>query len=293
MQSAVEIKRRINAVEQTRKVTSIMQLTASVRTKNAMQHNAYNHHYFSELQKAMKMLLAVSNGVSNPYLDGRSGGRKMYIVIGSQKGMVGQYNLSVLRFAEEILKQNPKHILMTIGRISEAYFYSHGFKIDSSKDGLTTPPRLSRARHIMTEIIERYNNNEIDEAYIIFTSLYGQNKNKPVIRRLLPIKLSDYSDAGDVEALSEIIYNPVPEELFNNLVPQFMQSYIYGVLIQAYTTENYMRMIAMQSATRNADELLKKLRSRYNMVRQSTITREITEIMGASEILTEGEDDND
>lgn len=293
MQSAVEIKRRINAVEQTRKVTSIMQLTASVRTKNAMQHNAYNHHYFSELQKAMKMLLAVSNGVSNPYLDGRGGDRKMYIVIGSQKGMVGQYNLSVLRFAEEILRQNPKHILMTIGRISEAYFRSHGFEIASTKDGLTTPPRLSRARHIMTEIIERYNNNEIDEAYIIFTSLYGQNKNRPVVRRLLPIKLSDYNDAGDVEALSEIIYNPVPEELFNNLVPQFMQSYIYGVLIQAYTTENYMRMIAMQSATRNADELLKTLKSRYNMVRQSTITQEITEITGATEILTEEERAND
>ena len=65
MQSAVEIKRRINAVEQTRKVTSIMQLTASVRTKNAMQHNAYNHHYFSELQKAMKVLLAVSDGVES------------------------------------------------------------------------------------------------------------------------------------------------------------------------------------------------------------------------------------
>lgn len=290
MQSAVEIKRRINAVEQTRKVTSIMQLTASVRTKNAMQHNAYNHHYFSELQKAMKALLAVSDGVSNPYLDGRGGNRKMYIVIGSQKGMVGQYNLSVLRFAENILSENPDHVLMTIGRISEAYFYSHGFKIDASKDGLTTTPRLSRARHIMEEILDRYDNNEIDEAYIIFTSLYGQNKNKPVIRRLLPIKLSDYNDVGDVEKLSEVIYNPMPNELFNNLVPQFMQSYIYGVLIQAYTTENYMRMIAMQSATRNADELLKKLKSHYNMVRQSTITQEITEITGASEVLSEGED---
>ena len=290
MQSAVEIKRRINAVEQTRKVTSIMQLTASVRTKNAMQHNAYNHHYFSELQKAMKVLLAVSDGVSNPYLDGRAGNRKMYIVIGSQKGMVGQYNLSVLSFAENILRENPDHVLMTIGRISEAYFYSHGFKIDASKDGLTTTPRLSRARHIMAEILDRYDNNEIDEAYIIFTSLYGQNKNKPVIRRLLPIKLSDYNDVGDVEKLSEIIYNPMPNELFNNLVPQFMQSYIYGVLIQAYTTENYMRMIAMQSATRNADELLKKLKSHYNMVRQSTITQEITEITGASEVLSEGED---
>ncbi len=145
-------------------------------------------------------------------------------------------------------------------------------------------PSLSNARKLAFDIFDLYDDDLTDEVYIIYTSFYGASKNKPVIRRLLPIVRGDYEQI-EAHEMSDILYEPSAQELFSLLVPQYVIGILFGALVQAYAAEHFARMNAMQSATKNADEMLKKLQTQYNMARQAAITQEISEIAGAAEAL--------
>jgi F-type H+-transporting ATPase subunit gamma len=130
-------------------------------------------------------------------------------------------------------------------------------------------------------VIEWYDSQDIGEVYLLYTSINSRMAARPRLSRLLPIRPHDYTDVAPTEPGHEILYEPSADDVFRQLVPQYLIGLIYGALAQAYASEHYARMNAMQSATRNADELLKKLRLQYNLARQAAITQEIAEITGA------------
>ena len=139
------------------------------------------------------------------------------------------------------------------------------------------------------EVIDLFDTGEVDEICVIFTlySVHGRVVNRPTMQRVLPIRLTDFQDVPFSHDLRECIYSPSPQEVFDQLVPQFITSRIFGALVQAYAAEHFARMNAMQSATKNAEELMKALNLRLNMARQTKITQEITEIAGGSVALEE------
>jgi F-type H+-transporting ATPase subunit gamma len=288
MPNPTEIRRHIAAVEQTKKITGAMEMISSNRMKRVMSHIEQNHHYFDSVRRTMKHLLMTSQGFEHPYLKERPGLKHTYLVIAGDKGLCGAYNSSVLNFARDTLLQYPERSLITIGIVAEEYFHSRGMTPDSAILGIAQDPTLTRARRLVREIMQLYDDGLIGEFSVIYTSFYGQTKNKPIERRLLPIRPEDYSDIEVDESMPEIIYHPSPEKVFDMLVPQYILGIIFGVMVQAYASEHYARMNAMHSATMNANDMLKNLRDQYNMVRQSAITNEIAEITGAAEILRGG-----
>jgi len=155
--------------------------------------------------------------------------------------------------------------------------------------GIAQDPALSRARALSRDIIQLFDKGLTDELRIVYTSFYGDTKNKPLVQRLLPVQLQDFSDISDIETRLGILYHPSPEAVFDLLIPQYVLGIIFGVMVQAYASEYFARMSAMHSATTNAQDMLKRLRARYNMARQSAITNEIAEITGAAETLTKGD----
>lgn len=291
MQNINEIRHHISAVAETRKITSAMQIVATSRMKKVMGHIEYNQLYSQRLQLAIKeILLSSSAPQSLPYLTERGGERRTYIVVAGDKGMAGAYNSNLLHFAYDEIINHPNHHLITCGLKASAFFHRKGMQPDIEIMGVSQDPSLANARTLASNVIYLYDQALTDEVYIIYTMFSGPAKNTPVMNRLLPLLPKDYSNFANQIQESDIIYVPSPEEAFYMLIPQFLTAEIFAALVQAYASEHFARMNAMQSATRNADELLKKLTMQYNMARQAAITREIAEITGAAEALRNGDE---
>ena len=285
-----EIRHHIAAVEQTKKITGAMEMVSSTRMKRVMSHIEQNRLYFDNVQKTMKEILLTTQGVSHPYLrEVPDNGRCAFIVISGDKGLCGAYNHNLLHFAVQNIKNHENHSIITIGNTAEDYFRSVGIIPDITFLSIAQDPALSRARVLVRDIMNIFDSGETDEVRVIYTSFYGETKNTPVMRRLLPILLDDYTNISGFEKLSDIMFHPSPQEVFDVLVPQYILGILFGVMVQAYASEHYARMNAMHSATTNAQEMLKSLRTRYNLARQSAITNEIAEITGAAEILRKGD----
>jgi F-type H+-transporting ATPase subunit gamma len=284
--SPIEIRHHIAAIEQTKKITGAMEMVSSTRMTRVMSHIVQNRHYFDSVQQTMKEILETSGNISHPYLrDIPENGHCTYIVISGDKGLCGAHNHNVLQFAHSIITSKEKFSIITIGNTAEDFFKSIGIIPDITLLSIAQDPALSRARSLVRDIMNIFDSGETDEVCVIYTSFYGDTKNKPVMRRLLPILLSDYIQISGTEKLSEIIYHPSPQEVFDLLVPQYILGILFGVMVQAYASVNYARTNAMHNSTTNAQEMLKALRTEYNMARQSAITNEISEITGAAEIL--------
>ncbi len=282
MQSVSEIRHHIQAVGETRKITNAMELVSSARMQKFSQYIPYNTHYFQRLQSAMKDILDSAAGVSHPYLQHRRGTRRAYIVIAGDKGLAGGYNAAILNFALEEFKGHTVDRLITVGLVADNFFRKKGITPDDSTVGIAQNPTLFNAQRLADRVTALFDENIIDEIFVIFTlfaTAPGKIVSRPVIRRLLPLRLSDFEnvEAEDYLPDSDVIYSPSPQEVFDQLAPQFIASRIYDALIQSFAAEHFARMNAMRSATRNADDLIKKLSLNLNTARQAQITQEIAE----------------
>lgn len=289
MQNISEIRHHINAVAETRKITGAMQMVASSRMKKVMPHIEYNQKYSVRLQSTMKEILQSSQEIVHPYLQNRSGGRRTYVVVAGDKGMAGAYNTNLLQFAYAEISAHPGSYLITLGLKTHQFFRRKGIVPDLEIESYAQDPSLANARALSYHMMALFDEQRTDEIYIIYTMFSGPVKNTPVIQHLLPLLLTDYDQFQTSAPERDVLYLPSPQEAFDFLVPQYIVSRIFAALVQAYASEHFARMNAMQSANRNADELLKRLKLQYNMARQAAITQEISEISGAVEALRNGD----
>lgn len=290
MASPSEIRHHIAAVEQTKKITGAMEMVSSTRMKRVMSHIEQNRCYFDNVQRTMKEILTTTQEVAHNYLcEVPDGGHCTFLVISGDKGLCGSYNNNVLHLALDDISKYPRHSIMTIGNTAVDFFRARSIIPDATLLGIAQDPALSRARMLVRDLMNIYDSGQTDEIRIVYTSYYGETKNKPVVRRLLPIRLDDYVGISNTQSFSEFLYHPSPQQVFDLLVPQYILGILFGVMVQAYASEHFSRMNAMHSATTNAQDMLKSLRTKYNMARQSAITNEIAEITGAAEILRKGD----
>ncbi len=287
MSDVNEIREHIAAVEQTRKITNAMNLVSTARLKRAMKNIEYNHRYFMKVQLSMKDILSSVN-ITHKYLTYRGTKRTTYLVVGGDRGLDGAYDSNLLKFAKSKIEETDEkdRILITVGTVVCEYFKHAHIKVDKEIYGVSQNPNVHNSRELAYGLFDFYDQELTDEIMIIYTSFYGETKDTPVMRRLLPVMRSDYDTISQKEVQErEMNYIPSPQDVFDSLVPQYTIAIIFGALVQAYASEHYSRMNAMQSATKNADKMIDSLKMQYNIVRQSQITTEIAEISGSSEAL--------
>jgi len=285
MQKANEIREHISAIEQTRKITGAMEMISSNRMRQVMGHIEHNRTYITYIRRAMKEILASSQDVTHPFLYERERQHCTYVVISGDKGFCGAHNTTVLNYAMEKYLSNPGSGLITLGLTAEAFFRSHNITPDITMIGIVQDPTLERVREVAGELTDMFENALTDEIRVIYTSFYGETKRQPVEARLLPVFIHDYVDIRDAEEIEGIIYHPSAQTVFDLMVPQFIIGLLFGIMVQAYASEHFARMTAMRSATTNAKEMIDKLKTQYNLARQSAITNELAEIADAAEIL--------
>jgi F-type H+-transporting ATPase subunit gamma len=174
---------------------------------------------------------------------------------------------------------------MTVGLRAHIMLEKAGITVDKHWYGASQNPFVFHAREITEKLVDMYLENEIDEAYVIFTRYYSQVNQVIRCMRLLPLKLEDFSRIElEFDKPRQIDFTPSFDEVFDTMVPQYLIGYIYAALNHASACENIARMNAMQSATKNADEMIDKLSREFNAARQLAITNEITEIAAAANL---------
>jgi F-type H+-transporting ATPase subunit gamma len=286
MQKTNEIRRHIQAVEETRKITNAMYLVSSARTKKVFSKMEYNRRFLNQVESTIKDLLISPHLSGHRYLSKHDHVKRSYLIISGDKGLAGAYNFNLLNLAyAEIQKKlrdgatNRESMrLHVVGMMGASFFAARGLPPDVFYGGATQDPSLMHARRIAQDLQMDFDAGRTEQVFMAYTPFEGSTAGQARMRRILPVRLSDFQQVEGTEAAHTIEYLPSEDEVFELLIPQYLVAYIFGALMHAYASEHASRMNAMQSSTRNADEMLRKLRLQYNLARQSAVTQEIAEI---------------
>lgn len=287
MKSTTDIKHSMHAIEDIEQITKAMHLISTSKMRKALNRYAANAVHFNRVQAGMKDILEHSREISHPFIGQSEGKRAAYVVIAADKGMAGGYNHNVLNYALKYMQKSKERYILTIGQEARVFFDKRGYMIDVEFLHMSQNPSLVNARSITSDILELYNNKLMDEVYIIYTRFISTFIQEPTVLKLLPLDLSNFIDVNsEIKYEAEIAYHPSPKAVLDTLVPQYIIGLIYGCLVQSFASEQCARMLAMESATKNAEEMIGTLKKEYNRARQYNITKEISEIIGAQEALS-------
>ena len=287
MANTKEIQNRIKSIKDTQKITNAMYMISSSKLKKARTDLENTEPYFYTLQVALARMLRHVPEMEHLYFDSREGikeedRRRGYLVITADKGMAGAYNHNVIKIAEQELAAHPNSELYVVGQVGRHYFAKKGVPIDIHFQYTAQNPSLHRARVIADKMLENYENGDIDEVYIIYTNMKSSVVVEPQMIQLLPMKRTDFAGVPADVFHEEITMEPSPKAVLDRIVPNCVMGYIYGALVESFCSEQNSRMMAMDSATKSAKEMLDDLNIKYNRARQAAITKEITEIAGGA-----------
>jgi F-type H+-transporting ATPase subunit gamma len=289
MQSSTEIKRRIKTISETRQITKAMHLISSAKLNKAIQRHKANSRYFEKTRTTIKDILEHSSEkVEHKYCEVREDNRTAFIVISSDKGLCGAYNHNVLKYALKAIEENEAEEKYTfvIGQVARDFFLRREFNVDIEFLYASQNPTLTSATEIADDVLKLYSDEMMDEVYVIYTEMESSLKLVPKMIKLLPIERENFEGIDNKGSnYGDIIYHPSPKAVFDVLIPKFVVGTLYGALVQSFASEQQARLMAMDTATKNADEMIRDLQKEYNRVRQANITNEIAEITGGAEAI--------
>ena len=286
MASIADIRHHMRVVSQTRQITRAMHMISTAKMKKGLARYEANLTYLTEVRQTIKDVLTHVEGRKQGYLRRPKSNRAAHIIIAADKGLAGGYNSGVLQLAEEHMKAYEESNIFCIGQMAREYLERRGYVIDIEFAHVIQDPTLYHARQIAETVLELYNQNMLDEVYIVYTKRISTMVQKPEVIRLLPVRVEDFDDVeATVDGSEEILYEPSVTRLMELLIPQYLIGVIYSALVQSFASEQCARMNAMDAATRNANEMMDRLGHELNRARQSQITNEIAEIIAGADAL--------
>ena len=285
-----DIKTKIASTKNTSQITNAMQMVSAAKLGRS-EEAARNFQVYA--QKVRKLLTDIlhgngSGGSTNPMLISRPVKKTGYIVITSDRGLVGGYNSSILKAVMELKEEyHPDGTgfeMICIGGMGADFFKARGIQPLYELRGLADQPSFDEVRKIISKTVEMYQNELFDELYVCYNHHVNTLTSQMRVEQMLPIVDLDPNEADDSYSLT-VELETSREEILEQLLPQFAESMIYGAIIDAKTAENAAGMTAMQTATDNAKKVINDLTIQYNRARQAAITQEITEIVAGASAL--------
>jgi F-type H+-transporting ATPase subunit gamma len=274
----ISIKRRIKSVTNTRKITKAMGLVATSKLRKVREKLTFNERYYEYTVEMMKNLTDNFEGESI-YTQGNKSNKKLYMVFTSEAGLCGAFNGNVIANAVESLKSDiDNSIVMVIGQKGKNYF--NRLKYDTAAEYVEVPdvPTIKEAGMIANHAMELFRNGEVGEINVVYTKFTSAVKMVVLTEKVLPIPFVLNYSYKDFVA-----FEPNVGEILDEYINQYVKEMVMYCLFNSKAAEHASRMNAMDGATKNANELLEKLSLRYNRIRQSSITQEISEIVGGAE----------
>ena len=298
MASLIDLRRRIRSVKNTQQITKAMKMVAAAKLRRAQDQILATRPYALELRKVTEHLAAVSAGeVEHPLLTPAGGddggeagsGKTLVLVVTGDKGLCGAFNAHVQRRAEqEMATLNGGGEILALGNRGADFFTHRGSPMRGARRGLFKDLNYGTAQELAAEVSKAFSDGEYDGVYAVYNEFISVLSQRVSWERLLPIAREDVvgEEGGAADGdHRDYLYEPSEAEILNDLLPRFVTFQIYRVLLESQAAEHAARMTAMDSATKNAGELIDALTLQYNRSRQAEITTELIEVVSGANAL--------
>lgn len=284
MASMRDIKRRKESVSSTGQITKAMKLVSTVKLQKAKARAESNKAYFTMLYDTICSILARTGTIDHRYLKPSESPRKAVIAITSNRGLAGGYNSNIVKEIAAAFTPEETDIY-ALGKKGLEGLTRKGYHIVEDYSEVMNDPLYSDAIYIGKNVLASYENGEVGEIYLAYTSFKNTVVQEPKLIKLLPIDVDEIMQDVEIDTLTLMNFEPQADEALDMIIPKYMNNIIYGAFVEAVASENGARMQAMDSATKNADDMIADLSLKYNRARQGSITQELTEIIAGAEAL--------
>lgn len=287
MATLKELKIRIGGVKGTQKITKAMKMVASAKFRRAQEKIIQLRPYALKINELLSYLIEVAGEEADKIMTQRDVKNRLVVVVSSDRGLAGSFNTNIIRHASnyiDTLNENTK--VITIGRKATDTLKKKNLNILKSYVNIFSNLDIEVSDDIVRFIMDGYNQKLYDGVDIVYNKFRSVVKQEAVIEQFLPLKKSsaDKKENKKVKAV-DYIFEPGAVEILKSLIPKQYRVHLWKILLESNAAEEASRMTAMETATKNASDLLKILELSYNQARQAAITKEILEIVGGAEAL--------
>ncbi len=286
--SLQDLKRQIQSVKNTAKMTQALQTISAIKLNKARAHLDRARPYTDNVEEMMRDIADRAQS-DTPLLVGRDEVNNVAIcTVTSDRGLAGAFNAQVLRRTMSLRQEQSAEIVqVATGRKAREFFKFRRMNLDEVYVGFSDSPSYEKAREIGQRLTQLFEDEEADEVYLVYNRFQSALAQRATVTRILPIASEDEEDGEEEDNTSDIPFEfiPEPEELLERLVPKYVETLVFRALLESAAGEHGARMTAMQSATEAANEMVDELTMQMNKMRQAAITQEIIEIASAAEAL--------
>tara|TARA_B100000519_G_scaffold202894_1_gene222857 strand:- start:1961 stop:2827 length:867 start_codon:yes stop_codon:yes gene_type:complete len=287
MANLKDIRERIKSVKSIKQVTKAMKMVAAAKMRRAQENMEKARPYSEKISDLVDTFLLDEQNHELPEVKVRDNIKKvLFVVITSDRGMAGAFNTNVLKIAHKAIddfgKENAQ--LICIGKKSATYFKSRGYNIVIDYIDFWNTLDFDTGLNVAQDIISRYMKKDVDRVQVIYNKFINVAKQEVCDEIFLPITHSTDS-VDDQSQLSDIIYEPNKKIVIDRMIPRYLNIIIWQYLLESNASEQAARMLAMENATSNADDMIKELTLQFNKARQTAITTEMLEIVSGAEAL--------
>ena len=307
MESFSEIKKRMKSVDDISQMTNAMKLVSSAKMRRSQLLHDNMYPFFLFCVESMQEMIRKNEHLDNPFfvLEQKQQGETWkigYYVLSGDQGLAGAYNNNMVRITEDhvrskILENTQKGVSTTyelnvFGRLAREKLIKNGYNVNSDFSFPISEPTYFDARQVSAVMRNRFLRDDFDLVYLLYTRMDSPVKMEPVALRLLPVDtksisrvLPDKLDDAGIATLSgsDLEYFPNSNAVFDYLIDSYTNAMVYGAMVDAFASEQTARLTAMENATDNAEEMMKKLELLSNRARQAKITTELTEIVNGAQ----------
>ncbi len=286
MPNLKDIKRRIQSVKNTRQITKAMKLVAASKLRKAQHAILEARPYAIKMMDVLNHLAARCNSDLHPLLDEREGNRHLFLLITSDKGLCGGFNGSLTRKMAKHLKDNAQNenSLIVAGKKGNDVFRNRPVTITEEIIGWTKDFDYLKAQAIGENLTTLFSEKKVDKVFMVYNEFKSVMQQEVVVEQLLPVVPEKLAHKDDTFAV-DYIYEPDEESILDELLKRYMTVEVYRAFLESSASEHGARMTAMDSASRNAGEMIEGLTLTYNKARQAYITKELIEIVNGAEAL--------
>jgi F-type H+-transporting ATPase subunit gamma len=297
MPSLIDLRRRVRAVKNTQQITKAMKMVAASKLRRAQERITAARPYAQQMQRVLGSVASRVGPAAHPLLvvrETRPDSKTLVIVVSADKGLCGSFNTNIIKTASSfVLESVQPCALGLVGRKGRDFFARRGFTIAFEEVGIFQRLKYQDAQRIAQTAMDVFINGEVDRVMLIYNEFRSVISQKVVVDQLLPVARADVDAAAatsKAEAalqLSQVdyLYDPSPQEIFNQLLPRYVEVQVYRALLDSNAAFFAAQMTAMDTATKNSAEMIDSLTLYMNKVRQAAITREIIEVVSGAQTL--------
>jgi F-type H+-transporting ATPase subunit gamma len=287
MPSLIDLRRRIRAVKNTQQITKAMKMVAASKLRRAQERIFNARPYALQMRRVLSSLAVRVDPAAHPLLAIRATGldsKTLVIVVTADKGLCGSFNTNIIKAAGGFIATSQQVCTLgLVGRKGRDFFGRRGFEVLYEQIGIFQKLRYQDAQAIAQTAIEAFASGKVDRVMLVYNEFKSVMSQRVVVDELLPITRAEVGRSSAPEV--DYLYEPSPQEIFDQLLPRYMEVQVYRALLESNAAEHAARMTAMDTATKNSADMIGSLTLYMNKVRQAAITREIIEVVSGAQAL--------